>query len=320
MAPERPLWLAAVTVALAVATGCDGVAVPQANVCFEKHVVPLVRRDCALCHERGEYGTRLQGTAADYDEIARWVTPNDPAASDFLAWAAGKGAHPVVWAKDSAPHRTVAAWVAEGARRECFDRDRYGECRTSADCAEVACFCPTGELVVAAACATDTRAGGAHGRCATEADCAEPAFGLCRADAAPDAADASGADVPSVIPDVVPDIAPDVPDVAPDVAPDVPDVAPDVPPESVSFSGEIVPLLRLDCRRCHSLGQYGITLVGTVADYDEVMRYVDRNAPEAPYGFLWWSAGGGSHPRSWPKGYAKYNLFLQWVNEGAANN
>jgi len=88
----------------------------------------------------------------------------------------------------------------------------------------------------------------------------------------------------------------------------------------ISFSLEIVPSIKSDCRSCHFAGQDGIKLTGSIKDYTEIMRYVQPNDPEGMYGFLWWASGGEQHPVSWPQGNDKYNLFLEWVEQGAKNN
>lgn len=98
----------------------------------------------------------------------------------------------------------------------------------------------------------------------------------------------------------------------------------------VSFSTDIVPMIFTDCRNCHRFcnwtndcGQRCCNLIGTVADYQDVMDFVDVNNPEAVHGFLWWADGGGCgyiHPVSWHSTGWQYQLFLRWVLEGAAEN
>ncbi|MBN2797644.1 MAG: hypothetical protein JXX28_00705 [Deltaproteobacteria bacterium] len=98
------------------------------------------------------------------------------------------------------------------------------------------------------------------------------------------------------------------------------EVCPVVTDARLSFSADIVPSLRADCASCHGGGQHGVRLAGSTSDYAEVMRYVDVNAPEEDDSFLWWAAGGGRHPISWPPSGAGYSTFLLWVEQGAQNN
>jgi hypothetical protein len=99
-------------------TACD-LALPEANVCFSKHVVPLVQRDCAPCHGNGEYHVAMEGTIDDYAELSRLSWPDDPHRSSLLAYAAGLNQHPVIWPASSGEYRSVAAWMTEGARLSC---------------------------------------------------------------------------------------------------------------------------------------------------------------------------------------------------------
>lgn len=79
------------------------------NPCFEKDIVPLVRRDCASCHERGEYGFRIQGKVSDYETIRAYVDVEDPHDSLILQYATGKDGgkrHPQVWSENSKEYIT----------------------------------------------------------------------------------------------------------------------------------------------------------------------------------------------------------------------
>jgi hypothetical protein len=276
------LWLAALILGLA---GCDPPAVGD-NACFSKHVLPLVKDDCATCHSNGEYFVRLQGVSGDYPEVLRYVVPFRGEASPFLRWAAGLEDHPVVWWPGTVEYENVAAWIRGGAGPNCFDHTLYGECRQAADCVPVPCACPgqiEGDLL--AGCRRDDFTG--RGRCARRDDCAEVAALLCPdsdAGAGDGGVDGSGG------------------------------------PEAVSFTADIVPLLRRDCTPCHSYGRYGVALDGIPADFSEVMRYTDTADPEGSGSFLWWAAGGQAHPISWSTDSAEYQLFLTWVEQGALNN
>lgn len=85
---------------------------------------------------------------------------------------------------------------------------------------------------------------------------------------------------------------------------------------TVSFSSQIVLLMRTDCRSCHYAWQHGITLRGDTVDYSEVMRYVDISNPEATYSFLWWASGGGGHPNKWVKGDTKIQSVFEVDKRG----
>lgn len=88
----------------------------------------------------------------------------------------------------------------------------------------------------------------------------------------------------------------------------------------ISFSEDIVPVHYRDCRPCHLEGMHPPVIDGDVDDYPVVMRYVNIADPEAVGGWLWWSAGGNLHPVSWPVVEPEYQLFLEWVLQGAENN
>lgn len=276
----------------ALLLSCD-LDLPVANVCFDEHVVPLVKEDCATCHGNGEYRVRLQGLDSDYAEIMRYVTPYEPDRSVLLTWTAGDvGEHPPIWAPGSDRTATTAAWISEGAGQACYDHGRFGECRFDNDCAEVSCFCPDRTAASGRRCLVDPDT--ARGTCAKRDNCTEPDFGLCES-VEPDG-DADG-----------------------DVDADG-DADGDVDDGIVSFADDIVPLLRWDCASCHYSAGWGVRIRGDVDDYDEVMRYVDLGDPEGEGSFLWWAAGGRRHPVSWRRGGEQYDIFLEWVLQGAENN
>ncbi len=269
-------------------------SVPSSNLCYDKHVVPLVKRDCAFCHENGEYGVTLVGNAGDFAELARYVQPYGGEKSPLVDWARGKNNHPVLWDNGSDEQEAIVGWINEGARETCFDRDKHGECRDDSDCLEVSCICPGGKVVSGQKCYVNPST--SKGTCARDDNCDNPQLALCPAR---------------------PDAGPPPDGGVPDGSPVEPDQG---PPLGVSFADDLTPLHKTDCARCHSMGQFNVKIDGTVADYSEVMRYVDANDPEGVDSYLWWSAGGGRHPISWPKGGPKYNLFLEWVKQGAKNN
>jgi hypothetical protein len=111
---------AAAAAAAWVASGaaCDP-APPAVDVCFATDLLPLVAADCAICHENAEYGVRLRGEPRDHDALVRFVDSGDEAALGLLDIVAGGGDHPPVWPPDRPEHRTLAAWIAEGARSSC---------------------------------------------------------------------------------------------------------------------------------------------------------------------------------------------------------
>jgi hypothetical protein len=203
----------------------------------------------------------------------------------------------VIWGHQSAERTTMVAWIDEGGLHACINRTKHGECRDEQDCTEVSCICADGKVATARACHVDPDTG--RGTCARAEGCDNPVFGLCATASDPDAgpSDPDGGGPP------------------PDAK-----VAPDTQPAAISFAKQITPLNRTDCARCHALGQWNVKITGTVADYPEVMRYVDKSNPEAQNGYLWWAAGGGAHPILWSPGGAKYKLFLDWVRQGAKNN
>jgi hypothetical protein len=72
---------------MAALLSCD--SYPSQNVCYDEHIVPLVKEDCATCHGNGEYHVRLEGLTDDYDELVGYVSPFDSQRSILLDWAAG---------------------------------------------------------------------------------------------------------------------------------------------------------------------------------------------------------------------------------------
>ncbi|MGC9042766.1 MAG: hypothetical protein ACP5KG_02795 [Myxococcota bacterium] len=317
------------------------------NPCFEKDIVPLVKRDCSRCHENGEYRFKVIGSRDDYQILYSYADTQNPDESLILKYATGKKKHPKIWNEGSKEYLTMYNWIANGGKEGCIDTN-FGECQSDEECEEISCICEDLSVVTASRCYID---GSGIGRCASDNNCAEPVFGLCKSNEM-DAGNITDSNGVNDI--VVADNGTDTSyvdsgsdsgsfdsgyDVGIDYGYDTGydagydsgvkdtgfdagyDVGSDTGNTStVSFSAQIVPLVKTDCRSCHYAGQHGVKLTGTVSDYSEVMRYVDVNNPEAPYGFLWWASGGNGHPNKWPKGGTKYNLFLKWVNEGAKNN
>ncbi|MCX7958919.1 MAG: hypothetical protein N3B13_07720 [Deltaproteobacteria bacterium] len=312
------------------------------NPCFEKDIVPLLKRDCASCHENGEYKFRITGSVNDYNTVVAYCNVDEPGKSLFLEYATGHKKHPRIWKEGTREYWAFYNWVANGAKEKCLD-ESIGECRGDEDCSEIACVCPDLEVVNVSRCYID-RDG--KGTCAKDNNCTEPDFGICKfidkdAGFSDITNDVSGRDIMADYGDeTVSDLSDisyadyvtdttgetDVTDTGYDSGYDIGvndsgyDTGYDTGDTNVSFASQIVPMIKTDCRSCHYAGQYGVKLTGTTADYPEVMRYVDINNPEDVSGFLWWAAGGNNHPIKWPKGGTKYNLFLKWVNEGANNN
>jgi len=296
-----------------IVLGC-GLFLPTSNVCFDKHIVPLVKRDCAACHDGGEYGIRLEGRSSDHSELVRYISRFDPDGSSLLKWVRGQGEHPVIWQEKSREFKTMKAWIGEGAFKECFDHGLYGECRNDRDCPDVTCICNDQSVKANHIClkneATD------KGTCLIAKRCEEPAFGICNSgDTDTDTDTDMDTDTDT---DTDTDMDIDT-DTDTDTDADT-DTDTDTGPK-ISFSNQIVPMIGADCSMCHYGGRFGVNLRGKPVDYDEVMRYVDVNDPEADGGFLWWASGaGGNHEVSWYKGGSKYNLFLEWVEQGARDN
>ncbi len=322
--------------------------------CFEKDIQPLVKRDCSSCHENGEYNFRLTGSISDYNTIVAYCDTNEPGNSLFLLYATGHKKHPRIWREGSKEYTAFYNWVSNGARLNCLD-ENLGECQSDEECSEIACVCPDLSVVTVSKCFIDEEG---KGLCANDNNCTESFFGICSGtvEDAGEITDATSDVLSSDIstqdygPDTSADIAivdsvtdagydygitdtgfdygtndtgydSGIRDIGVDTGYDSGfDAGADTGGTTVSFSKQIVPLIKSDCSSCHYAGQYGVKLTGTTADYPEVMRYVDINDPEASYGFLWWAAGGANHPIKWPKGSTKYNLFLKWVKEGAKNN
>ncbi len=170
-----PWWFIPVLVALPACV--IDLPTPSSDVCFEEHVAPLVRRDCALCHASGEYLVRLGGTADDYLELERYIY--DPARdeSPLLAWAAGFKEHPAIWTEKSEEYGTMAAWIDEGALRLCLDVEQEGECFVDEDCPMLPCTCPDGSALDRAACQIDEDT--QLGYCAVMDDCPQIAVEEC---------------------------------------------------------------------------------------------------------------------------------------------
>ncbi len=317
-----------------------GVDINYQNPCFERDIVPLVKRDCAKCHENGEYSFKVIGSSSDYDIIVSYSDINSPENSLILEYAVGRKHHPKIWKEGSKEYLAFYNWVESGAKKECL-RENLGECQVDEDCMEITCICPDMNVIVLSKCFKDDNN---RGTCIKDSDCDLIQNGICTGDK-------NDAGVSDVIQSDVNDISfedSDIDfgfdvydtgiidyDVYTDTGDDsgLRDAGIDIGFDSgydtgmdtggntsISFSSQIVPLIKTDCKSCHYAGQYGVKLTGTSADYSEVMRYVDINDPEGAYGFLWWASGGGGHPNKWQKGGAKYNLFLRWVQEGAKNN
>ena len=350
---ERVLFLGAVilVVMAVVVLQCSDefLNIDYQNPCFEKDIVPLVKRDCARCHENGEYRFKVTGSKSDYETLYSYSDSNKPEDSLIFVYATGKKKHPKIWDENSREYLAMYNWIANGAKESCIDSN-LGECQSDGDCAEIACLCPDLSVVTVSKCYIDDNGAGI---CANDNNCTEPVFGIC-----PNISEDAGTDdisdtsyvvdtgsdsgikdteydsgikdtgYDSGIKDTGYDAGFDasydsgIKDTGYDTGYDMGyDAGVDTGGGStVSFSKQIVPLIKADCRSCHYAGQHGVMLTGTTSDYSEVMRYVDKNNPEGAYGFLWWAAGGNGHPNKWPKGGTKYNLFLKWVQEGAQNN
>ena len=92
-------------------------------------------------------------------------------------------------------------------------------------------------------------------------------------------------------------------------------------PDLVSFADDISPRHRMSCRPCHYGGLTPPEINGDSGDYPLVITYVDKSDPEGVGGWLWHVSGGNpAHPISWPPGSPAYNLFLDWVLQGAEDN
>ena len=150
---------------------------PTSDVCFTDHVVPLMRRDCALCHYHGEYLVQIRGVEDDYGELMRYVRVEEPADSSLLTWAAGRKEHPVVWNSDDDEYATTLAWIQDGALRACLDHDLYGDCLSDDECPPVVCICDDGTPVDWAGCVIDEDSG--LGACGTAADCQQGGLDTC---------------------------------------------------------------------------------------------------------------------------------------------
>jgi hypothetical protein len=261
--------------------GC-GLELPEKDVSYSDHIVPLVKRDCAFCHENGEYNAKLAGEENDYDEIWRFVDPPDYPYTALMAWAAGLDqkmldrwqTHPVLWPEGSAEHRTVSSWIAEGARRRRIEPE-IGQCRDDDDCPPVNCLCEDLSLVRGRTCRVNA---GGKGECAKDTNCSDSGFRLCDTKRKR--------------------------------------------PTTVSFSQHVAPIIKSDCTSCHSKGQFRVRLVGDSSDHSVVMEHVARGNPTEFGGFASWAAGemGYSHPACWPTSSTKYNLLVEWIDQGAASN
>jgi cytochrome c5 len=95
---------------------CQGPDLPTDSVSFRHHVVPILKRDCAACHEQGEYRVKIRGDHTDYGRLVPFfVHLTSPASSRLLLYAAGEANHPRLWPEDCREYATVLAWIAEGA-------------------------------------------------------------------------------------------------------------------------------------------------------------------------------------------------------------
>lgn len=271
--------------------GCQvALELPDSNVCYDDHIKPLVKRDCAACHENGEWGVLLAGGDRDFPEIKRYVAPGEPDSSLFLWYAEGFNHHPYIWGKTSQEYRTFAAWISEGANWTCgvAKDDLFGGYDAPTDA-------PEGDV--------------------TQPEMVEdaPSVDLL--------ADLEPSDTPT---DVAPDIHDGVPDLPPDLPPDIPDVVPDLAPQPISFANDISPLHKTGCGSpgCHG-GWTKPKIYGSPADYPTVMKYIDLSSEAAMEASAWeWASGQGKHKNisKWGKTGSSYLLFLQWVKEGAQNN
>ncbi len=99
-----------------------------------------------------------------------------------------------------------------------------------------------------------------------------------------------------------------------------PDANAGEPANPVSFSKDILPLIKKTCTKCHERRPLGIKLTGTGSDYQEILRYVSVDNPEGEKSLLWWASGNGDHLKLWSKDSAQYDLVLRWIQKGAENN
>jgi len=299
---------------------CGQISLPQENVCFDETVVALVKRDCALCHSNGEYGVKLSGSNDDFDRLLKYVSVKNSANSILLNYTIGDFEHPPIWNDDSAEYKTVAAWIDEGARASCSFNDQYGDCRTDSDCPIINCLCPDLTMAETSKCFVNSETG--LGTCPTDVNCHMEQFGAC----APDNAEDGDFELEQELeePDGDLDLEPETDgDDDLDTEPEIelePEIEEEATTQVVSFKTNIVPMLGSDCARCHAGGGWGVDLSGQTSDYSEVMRYVDLDDPEGNDSFLSWAAGQGRHPLLWRETGNKYQLFLQWVLQGAENN
>ena len=97
-------------------------------------------------------------------------------------------------------------------------------------------------------------------------------------------------------------------------------------PQCISFAGDVVPLFT-ECLGCHLSGN-SFALTATAADYVAASSRIDLGDPqssrllECPTGIC--SIPTGTHFQIWdrtvPADEVKYNLILQWIQEGAPDN
>ena len=129
---------------------CSNLELPDENVCYETHIVPLIERDCAICHENGEYNIKLAGKKGDYNKLQRYINYNAPEDSRLLAYTRGELNHPALYDKDYDEYKTLLAWINEGARQECVDIQTVGECSQDNHCLEISCVCPDRQIAFGA--------------------------------------------------------------------------------------------------------------------------------------------------------------------------
>lgn len=139
-------------------------------MCFTDQVVPLVRCDGASCHQRGEFGVQLGGTADDFAEWVRYIHLDTPEESVLFQYAEGLGDHPVLWSAGSEELAMMLAWVEQGAAESCDAVDATVErtCESDTACETVICSCTSGDV-------TFQRCGD-EGTCLTDADCAREEY------------------------------------------------------------------------------------------------------------------------------------------------
>ena len=152
--------------ALFVLLGC-GLELPEQDVSYSDHIVPLVARDCAFCHENGEFDIKLQGLSEDYDTLRRFSCVDQPQVSPVLSCGSGDVCgyehrkHPILWPEDSLEHTTVKSWMVEGTRRVAVDPVK-GECQSDDDCPQSTIVCSDWSVRKGRECRLNAKTGKGH--------------------------------------------------------------------------------------------------------------------------------------------------------------